>query len=189
MFSHPEIVNVSQNVPSRQSPVQIEMAPPQTGLRNRVRQTPDGLAHLNSGGINDRPKDMSNLRSIACALIRLDAWTYQTIEQANYANTVKEDFQAVISKHVQSLKSDGYLYENRFETYIQHILEKLSNDETLEILGDLSTSMYYAQFIKLRMLFFQDIVMQHQYATNPSIISNLTVPKALEQLLKPLWTI
>jgi hypothetical protein len=43
---HPEIVDVSQDGPSGPPTVQIEMASPQSGLRNRVRQIPDGLAHL-----------------------------------------------------------------------------------------------------------------------------------------------
>ena len=50
MSTHSEVIDVSQNDLSGPPTVQIEMVAPQTGLRNRVRQIPDGLAHLSKCG-------------------------------------------------------------------------------------------------------------------------------------------
>jgi len=46
MAARPESVDVSHDGPNGGTTVQIEMTSPQVGLRNRMRQTPDGLAHL-----------------------------------------------------------------------------------------------------------------------------------------------
>ena len=146
-------------------------------------------SYLDSGGNNDRSTDTSNLRSIACALVRLDVWALETFEYAIPVNDrsreIYEEFKAVVSNQVKSLTNHKYRYENRFENEIQHILDKLSNEEILEILCNLQTSTYYAQFIQLRTLVYTIMAAEHRYATNTSIASNLTVPKDLKHLETP----
>jgi hypothetical protein len=146
-------------------------------------------SYLDSGGNNDRSTDTSNLRSIACALVRLDAWALETFEYAAHINDrsqeIYEEFKVVVSNQVKSLANHKYRYENRFENEIQHILDKLSNEEILEILCNLQTSTYYAQFIQLRTLVYTIMAAEHRYAINTSIASNLTVPKHFDSLESP----
>ena len=78
-----------------------------------------------------------------------------------------------------------YQYENRFENEIQDALNKLSNGEILEVLCDLRTSTYYAQFIQARTLLYTTVAAEHRYATNTSIASSLTVPKDYNPLETP----
>jgi hypothetical protein len=146
-------------------------------------------SYLDSGGNNDRSTDTSSLRSIACALVRLDAWALETFEYAINLNLrsreILEEFKVVVSNQVKSLTNHEYWYENRFENEIQHILDKLSNEEILEILCNLQTNTYYAQFIQFRTGVYTIVVAEHRYATNTSIASNLTVPKYLKDLETP----
>jgi hypothetical protein len=145
--------------------------------------------YLDSGGINDRSTDTSNLRSIAFALLRLDAWALETFKYATFVNDrsreIYEEFQAVVSNQVKSLTHHKFQYENIFENEIQRILDKLSDEEILEILCNLQTSTYYAQFIQLRTSVYTIMATEHKYATNTSIASNLTVPKDLKHLETP----
>jgi hypothetical protein len=208
MSTLPEVVHISSNGPSGQRTVQIEMATPQTGLRNRVRQIPDGLAHLSKCSLyilfsflthsyldsrvsDDRSTSESNLRNIACALIRLDAWALNTIEHSSTTDPqlvglfLYNEFKGLASNDVVDLADCDDNYENRFDDDVQHCLEKLSDGEILEVLCDLRTSTYYAQFIQLRTLLYTTVVAEHLYATNASNAPNLIIPKRLDWLKTP----
>lgn len=203
--THPEVIDTSQNDPSRPPTVQIEMAAPQAGLRNRVRQVPDGLAHLSkcgfylvlhfltrshldSGGSDNRSTNISNLRNIACALVRLDAWALNTIGRSCTTDpqlvgvSFYDQFKDLVSKDTRDLADSDGLYQNRFENDVQHSLERLSADEILEILGEVRTSTYYAEFIQLRTLLYTTAAAEHRYALNAS---SLVVPKDSDWLETP----
>jgi hypothetical protein len=159
----PEGIDVSQNGPSGRPTVQIEVTSPQTGLRNHVRQIPDGLAHLSKCSLyilssfstrscldsrvsDDRSTSKSNLRNLACALIRLDAWALVTIRDSSTAHSqivglsLYNDFKGLVSNDVADLADFDGNYENRFDDEVHHNLENLSEDEILEVLCDLRTS-------------------------------------------------
>ncbi|CZR66398.1 uncharacterized protein PAC_16299 [Phialocephala subalpina] len=178
--STPPDVGVSQNDPGRYPTVQIDMAAPPTGLRNRARQIPDAMPHLSSRGRNDRPRTASNIRSIACALVRLDIWALNTIESSYLSNpqligvSYYNQFKALVSKSAQDLANGDDLYEDRFETEVQRDLERLFDDEILGILCDARTSTYYAQFIRLRILLYTTASTEIKYTADAR---NVRIPE------------
>ena len=145
---------------------------------------------------NDRSRKRSDLRNVAYALIRLDVWTLDTIVESNAATpqlvalTVYHKFRALVSGDIRDLiddinEDDMYedkIYEDKFEKDVQDKLGELSDERVLEILCDLQTSAYYAQFIQLRTLLYTTVQAEHKYAT---AASDLTVPKKLVWLETP----
>ena len=199
---------MSQNAPNQPPTVQIEMAAPQTGLRNRVRQVPDGLAHpskcgfnlaihfltrshLDSGGSDNRSTNMSNLRNIACALVQINAWALDTLSESCVTDPQLIDaksynqFRVLVSEDTRDLVdvNEYGLFHPRFENDVRHGLEKLSDDEILEILGDVRTSTYYPQFIQLCTLLYRTAVAEQNYFLNASNL--LVPPKSLDWLKTP----
>jgi hypothetical protein len=125
---------------------------------------------------------MSNLRSIACALVRLDAMALNTIGHSYTTDpqlvnqSFYGQFKDLVSRDTENLADDDGLYQNRFENDVQHSLETLSDDEILGILVDVRTSTYYAQFVQLRTLLYTTADAELRYASK-IIASNLVVPE------------
>ncbi|KAF8846664.1 hypothetical protein BDZ45DRAFT_786128 [Acephala macrosclerotiorum] len=138
---------------------------------------------------------MPYMRDIACALVRLDAWALNTIEHAYTANPqivgqgTYDRFKDLVSGNTRDLADGDYIYENRFENDIQESLENLSDKEVLDILLDISTSKYYAQFVQLRMLLYTTCAAENTYALHaPNLVipHNLTWINTHQQYLKHL---
>lgn len=203
-----EAVGVSQSDPIRQS-AQNEIVAPQTGLRNRAKPRPDGVPHLSESRLysiphlltksyldsssNDGRKSsfstMPYMRDIACALVRLDAWALNTIGHACTTDPqivgryIYNNFKGLVSENTRSLSDYDDIYENRFENDIQESLEKLSNKEILDILRDISTSNYYAQFVQLRTLLYTTCIAENTYALKNA--PNLVIPANLTWIHTP----
>ena len=131
---------------------------------------------------------MSNLRNIACSLVRLDASALNTFNHSCTTNpqlvseSFYNQFKDLVSMDFRDFVYDDGLYQNRIENKIQHELGKLSDDEILGILVDVHTSTYYAQFIQLRTLLYTTVVAERIQAMKAS---NLVVPQNLNWLRTP----
>ena len=109
--------------------------------------------------------------------MRLDAWALNTIEHSSTANPqlvgegFYHQFRALISEDVDDLADYDDIFEDRFENDVGDALEHLSYARSLEIICDMRSSTYYAQFIQLRRLLCTTVSDEHAYALRTEELS------------------